>query len=106
MKFMEINVYGNTYKVAAMKGRYMNNDTLAIQLVCEDGCPFTMLTVNISGIAEDNYAYVDTNNFSEVEKFIKENKLGSFTGVYGYSGYCRYPLYRFYKTKLKEMGNL
>ena len=105
---MKVNCYGKEIKVEALKGHYTNNGTLAIQLICEeDGSPFTTLTVNLSNsFAFDNYAYVDTNNFSEAEKFIKENKLGVFTGAYGYSGWCKYPLYRFYKTKLKKMRDL
>ena len=105
---MKVNCYGQFYEVEAYKGQYANNGSLAIELVCcDDGCPFTTLTVNImDGGAHDNYAYVDTNNFSSAVEFIKENKLGVFTGIYGYSGWCKYPLYKFYKTKLKNMKNL
>ena len=40
--------------------------------------------------------YVDTNNMPSAEKFIRENNLGEFTGEVEYSGFCEYPLYKFY----------
>ena len=44
----------------------------------------------------EDYAYVDTNNMPNAEQFIEENKLGEFVGKYKMSGFCCYPLYKFY----------
>lgn len=106
---MKFEMYGNVYEVEAYKGHYEKEDgPLAIELIdTEDGCPFCTLTVNIrDGVAHDNYTYIDTNNVPNAVEFIRKNRLGTFTGVYGYSGWCEYPLYRIYKTKLKQMKNL
>jgi hypothetical protein len=106
---MKYELYGKVYEVEAYKGHYEKEDgPLAIQLIdTEDGSPFCTLTVNLcDGMAYDNYTYIDTNNVSHAAEFIRKNKLGVFTGVYGYSGFCKYPLYRIYKTKLKQMKNL
>lgn len=92
---MKISCYGETYDVTMKKDRYSNNGNLAIKLTCEDGEPFATLTVNLNTKLDEDLAYVDTNNVPNAEQFIKENDLGEFTGVYGFSGFCQYPLYRF-----------
>ncbi len=53
------------------------------------------LTVNLDIPLPPNQAYVDVNNFPEAESFIQERKLGESTGIYGRSGFCKYPLYVF-----------
>lgn len=106
---MKYELFGKVYEVEAYKGHYEKEDgPLAIELIdTVDGCPFCTLTVNIcDGIAHDNYTYIDTNNVSQATEFIRKNRLGVFTGLYGYSGFCKYPLYRIYKTKLKQMKKL
>lgn len=39
----------------------------------------------------------------EMEKFIKDNDLGEFTGLTLRSGFCEYPLYVFNVDKLREL---
>ncbi len=75
---------------------YHNNGRIFIGLITnEDGYPepFGDVTVNIDAPAPDYCGYLDTNNLSNVENFIRENDLGEFTGLTGRSGYCEYPLY-------------
>ena len=96
---MKIKSYLNIYDVEPVYASYQNNGSLAIQLIdTEDGCPFGTLTVNLEGyesLVDGEYAFVDTNNIPNAEEFIIENGLGAPTGIYGHSGYCEYPLYRF-----------
>lgn len=98
---MKVKTYFGEYEVEMERSTYFNNKSLAIQLTCIDEEygfkePFAMLTVNLDdGMANDEYAYVDTNNCPWAEEFIEENNLGSPTGIMGFSGYCAYPLYRF-----------
>ena len=95
---MKIKVYNKTYAVFPVKGKYLNNDTLAIMLKDADGYPFASLTVNIEAsdfVASDRRAFVDVNNCPWAEEFIKDNYLGIPTGKIGFSGYCKYPLYEF-----------
>ena len=76
------------------KGRYAYGDNLFMQLWVE-GEPYATLTVNLPETLPYNEAYVDVNNFPEAEDFIKRNKIGTFTGRFGASGFCKYPLYKF-----------
>lgn len=97
--------YGRDTEVQLDIQQYLNNKRIAISLVnYEDGVlePFAGLTVNIDAPAPDYCGYLDTNNLSNVEKFVTENDLGEFTGLTGRSGYCEYPLYLFNVNKLRE----
>lgn len=104
MKTMLFKTHYDNYKVIAYKRKYYSGN-LAICLESLDGEPIATLTVNImDGVCQSEgieYAYVDTNNNPTAEEFIKENNLGEFTGVFGQSGYCSYPLYKFNLKKLK-----
>lgn len=101
MKTYELEFYGEKYNLAAKTAEY-GNGTLAIMLETDEGEPFATLTVNlVDGVANNEYQYVDTNNHSWAEKFIKKNKLGTPTGIMGYSGFCQYPLYKFNLEALK-----
>ena len=85
---------------------YHNNGRIFIGLITnEDGSPEPCgdVTVNIDAPAPDYCGYLDTNNLSNVENFIRENDLGEFTGLTGRSGYCEYPLYLFNVDKLREL---
>ncbi len=79
---------------------YKNNETLAIELIDDEDEPFAVLTVNLQGqsdllIGSGDMAYVDTNNCPFADEFLRKSGLGTPVGVYGQSGYCSYPLYRF-----------
>ena len=85
---------------------YHNNGRFFFGLITNvDGYPepFGDVTVNIAAPAPDYCGYLDTNNLSNVENFIRENDLGEFTGLTGRSGYCEYPLYLFNVDKLREL---
>lgn len=94
----DFNCHGHTYQVNILYTSYASNDTLAVILVdAEDNYDVIAdVTVNIShGFAEGNLQYVDTNNCSEIKKFLVENGIAEPMGVSIDSGYCSYPLYRF-----------
>ena len=59
--------------------------------------------MNLCEGAPDYCGYLDTNNMSEIERFIKENGIGEFTGWKQRSGFCSYPLYKFDPEKLREL---
>ena len=85
---------------------YQNNGCIFIGLITnEDGYPepFADVTVNIDAPAPNYCGYLDTNNLSNVERFVCENDLGEFTGLTGRSGFCEYPLYLFNVDKLREL---
>ena len=88
------------YEVKIERTRYANNNNLAVQLICEDGEPYGMLTVNLDSNLPEDMAYVDTNNIPDAEDFIERNGLGTKTNFTKVSGFCIYPLYRFNLDKL------
>lgn len=98
--------WGTTEQVRLEINQYMNNGCIYIGLVSyADGYsePYGDLTVNLAGTAPDYCGYVDTNNMPELEKFIEDNRIGSFTGLMKQSGYCTYPLYMFDAKRLREL---
>lgn len=103
-KYYDLYCNGKCYQVKAVKDRYDYGNNLAIFLLTKENEMFCVLTVNLEDNQFDfpNLAYVDTNNCPFAEKFITENKLGKFKNQYGFSGFCRYPLYEFDLSKLNE----
>ena len=72
---------------------YRNNETLALTLNYEDG-DRDVITVNLgNGYQSESMAFLDSNNFPDIEKWIQKNHLGLPMGVLVQSGFCRYPLY-------------
>lgn len=91
-----------TYKVNGTEviievSRYSNNNSLAICVSTVKGEPYAVLSVNIdeSDYIEPNQCFIDTNNCSWAETFLKENNIGKKTDKIGESGFCEYPLYDF-----------
>ena len=53
-----------------------------------------VITTNLrSPFQSDSMAFLDTNNYPNIESFIQKNKLGIPMGVNDASGFCTYPLY-------------
>lgn len=85
---------------------YRNNGSLFMELWDTGGEypeAYGNITVNLDNEIPAYCAYVDTNNMPEMEEFIRENKLGVFTGLTKESGFCEYPLYLFDSDKLREL---
>lgn len=108
-KTYKIHCWEEEYEVYLEKDSYSDNDSLAILVFdASDGSPFAVLTVNLDETPwcyqhakdKESVAFVDINNNTWAEKFIKDNKLGEPIGRYGHSGFCSYPLYRFDLSKL------
>lgn len=93
-------------KLAPYACKYSSNERLAIELITQDGEPWSTLTVNLPGtsdLLDDDCAYIDTNNCSGAIDYIKKNKLGEVLPIVGYSGYCTYPCVKFDLSKLNKM---
>ena len=94
---MKVKTSFGTYNCKIERLQYPKGN-LAIQLIDPNDYDIVAtLTTNLPDepFPEENQAYLDTNNCPWAEEFVKENKLGYFTGNYGHSGYCTYPLYEF-----------
>ncbi|MBR1737462.1 MAG: DUF4313 domain-containing protein [Firmicutes bacterium] len=86
---------------------YEDNGSICVMLNTEyagEEIEYCILTVNIVPSLPPYYAYLDTNNIPCAEQFVRDNKLGAFTGIMGNSGYCSYPLYQFDKDRLYELA--
>ena len=99
MKTYDYNGFGKTYSLRLRKEQYTYNDNMAVLADCESEYggwePFANVTVNLDEKLPDGYGYVDTNNFRGVLEWIEENNIGTFTGIYRQSGFCKYPLVKF-----------
>jgi hypothetical protein len=106
---MKVNYFDNEVDVKAVRTKYTANDTLAVVLLeAATNAPFANLTVNLTDsdfITEDDHAFVDTNNCPWAEEFIRNNQLGEFADMYGFSGFCMYPLYKFNLEKIPQNAN-
>ena len=100
MEYLDFRSGSHSFRGCLDTDTYLFGGGIAIELYIQgdDGPePFAGLTVNLADHpAEGNSAYVDVNNFPEAEKLITDYGLGEPTGRYGFSGFCRYPEYRFH----------
>lgn len=82
--------------------KYKITDNTAVQIICSNGEPYGMLTVNLRKLNDITLAYLNINLFgADVEKFVKENSLGEkIEGAELESGHLRYPLYRLNITEI------
>lgn len=100
-----------TMQVAFALDRYANGNGLYVGMcaIGEEGYLETWcdVTVNIPGwkILKENEAFVDMPNIydSQFLDWMRENDLISdFSGEYGYSGFCQYPLVQFNLENLQK----
>lgn len=87
--------------VVLREERYKIGMNLCLRLICEDGTPYATLTKCFVPL-QDGFAFVDNVNLPEAIDFIERNGLGKFMGQFYESGYCRYPLYRFYMDTIRR----
>ena len=99
-KLYKIKSVEKEYSCYLMKGQYFYDKSLALVFYeDEDYSPYGTLTVCLEGaeLTNDYSAFVDVNNWPDIENFIKENNLGEPTGRKIKSGYVVYPEYTFNK---------
>ena len=98
----------NGYNIHFERTKYIyGNNALALVMVCDDGSPYAVMTVNLEGYQIDNeyHSFVDTNNLGEeLVDWIIENKIGFDTGIRHQSGYCIYPLIEFNKEFVNSLN--
>lgn len=91
--------FGEVIEVFLMRGRYIDNDNLAIDMMSdEDGYiePYAHLTVNIDDFDDDYTACIDTNNLGEdIIDWLEENEIAIPLGYSLQSGFCSYPVVAF-----------
>lgn len=97
-----------TYDVLAFRCTYADKRNILALLLndAKDGSPFATISVNLEDeymIGDTCYTFLDTNNCPWAEDFIISNNLGEPTDIYGYSGFCKYPLYKIDIDKFKKL---
>lgn len=81
---------------------YVYGNGLCLKFL-EDGECYGYATVNFENKLPKYMAYVDTNDMPYIEEFIEKYRLGTNTGMYMKSGFCKYPLYHFDKAILQKI---
>lgn len=90
---MKKNLKYNGRPVEVKAEYYRNNNTLALTLNYEDG-DRDVVTVNLnSHLQSESMAFLDSNNYPDIEKWIQKNNLGLSMNLTQRSGFCEYPLY-------------
>ena len=90
----------NGRRVSVKAESYRNNGTLAIMIKYDDG-DSEVITTNLCSLFQSKtMAFLDTNNYPDIEKWIQKNKIGLPMGVSERSGFCEYPLYTFFDEAL------
>lgn len=83
-------------KYAVLKGRYANNNTLAVLLFSEDGDFYCDLTKNLCNpMQSDTLAFIDEDSMPGIGRWLEENKIAKPTGCKANSENCLFPLYSF-----------
>ena len=101
MKTFTYRFLGEDYELAFYVGSYTNNGNMAIQLILpKEEDVWGDLTVNLDFLMP-GFAFVDTNNNSNIEKILKKHGFAKPTGTTRVSGFCEYPLYEFDLEKMK-----
>ena len=90
---IEFEFYGDTYRLGLYKTTYTNNDNLAIVVMDENSQEqFTVLTVNIMDLPENNMAAIDMNNNADLAVAVEKAGFFTHTGMDIPSGFCIYPI--------------
>lgn len=102
-KFYNYNTpWGTTEKVYLKRSSYQIDGTLAIQMLCEDGEPYTVVTIHVDEEpVGKEYAFV--KSYSEnagIGEFLIENEIAKPTGRMASSGYVAIPEFKFDLSKL------
>ena len=107
MKTFDLEKYGTIHKIQLSVTAYCDGGGLAVVMTdweSGEAEPWNVLTVNMDSACPRDCAYIDTNNNDEdILAWIVRHGLAAPTGRYGYSGYCRYPEYRFRPEILREL---
>ena len=91
-KRFERECYHLKEKKFQVRASSYQNGNIALHAFC-DGEPWAMISVNILHLP-DGYFCAVTNNWPEVEAFLKQFDIASNTYKYAESGFCKYPIYK------------
>lgn len=115
-EIFDIEMFGVTNRVKLDYASYGCNGTLALQLMCQPDedemgyyaqfgrmaedtfvAPYGVATVNLpdSEHLPPDEQFIDENNLPGIGDWLRKNNIAMPTGRMGYSGYCRYPVYKF-----------
>ena len=89
-----------------LHGGYKNGKLLRHERL-QGSLPHRSSSIGNGTLLPRNCAFIDTNNNPTAEEFLRSIGARQYERfgepVYGYSGFCRYPLYEFPEDLLREM---
>jgi hypothetical protein len=102
--------WGTEYNVFFFKSNYMDNNRIYVGCMCENEEyggyePYCDVTVNLDQkMPKGNYGFLDTNNGDRnLFNLMYGNGWIKDTGMFGFSGFCMYPLVEFTEKFLNEI---
>ncbi len=99
---MQVKLNGTEHKAELKK--YVDQEETALILVNENNQAMVSLAIDFEEELPDYYVgLVDVDNFTWIEDFIKEYKLGKPTGIYCQSGDIKCQLYMFDLKRFNEL---
>lgn len=107
MSYQKLNFtfIGKEYPIYFSLGRYRYLNNFAVQMLTDlefEDAPFGTCTVNLGISLQDGYGYIDENNLPGITEWLEKNKLGTRTGSFATSGFCKYELFKFALDELRK----
>lgn len=104
MKKYQYEAFGKMLDVFPEKTKYLNG-RLALRLLTNGDYglePYGTITVNLPECTplDSDCAFVDTNNFPDIDVWLLLHGIAEPTGRAAQSGYCCYPEFKFNRSKL------
>lgn len=89
-----------------VRSRYQYGNTLAVMANDKDGSPYGVCTVYLEGESEklgSDEAFVDTNNWPDLDQQLESAGLAKPIERFAQSGFCIYPAMKFDLTKIRDL---
>lgn len=90
-----------------VRSRYQYGNTLAVMANDKDGSPYGVCTVYLEGESEklgSDEAFVDTNNWPDLDQQLETAGLAKPIERFAQSGFCIYPAMKFDLTKIRDLS--
>ncbi|MCF0224744.1 MAG: DUF4313 domain-containing protein [Fibrobacter sp.] len=97
----------NMRKLEFVRSKYDFSKTLAVMANNKDGSPYEVATVYIEGQSDKlgpDEAFVNTNDWPNVEEVLIKAKLAERIDKAGVSGFCVYPAMKFKLDKIRDLN--
>lgn len=97
----------NMRKLEFVRSKYDYSKTLAVMANNEDGSPYGVATIYLEGQSEElepDEAFVNTNDWPNIDEVLIKRKLAERIDKAGESGFCVYPAMKFKLDKIRDLN--